>query len=92
MTNTWKVLSIDSIKYKRYLSKLYRENTGSSISDNSINTAITNLSAEAEFNGCIIPLHLRTAWGSSRKWLFRKVISIIRCIKKGLSLYIRPLA
>ena len=58
------ILSIDSIKYKRYLSKLCRENTGSSISDNSINTAITNLAAEAEFNGRIIPLHLRTAWGS----------------------------
>jgi hypothetical protein len=59
-----RILPIDSIKYKRYLSKLYRENTGSCISDSLINSVITNLASEAEFNENIIPLHLRAALGS----------------------------
>ncbi len=58
------ILPMTSIKFKRYLTKLYRENTGSSIGDGSLNTVITTLTAEAEFNNEIIPLHLRVSWGS----------------------------
>lgn len=58
------VVTINSIKFKRYLSKLFRDNSGSAIGETSINTAIINLAAEPEFNGDIIPLHLKVAWGS----------------------------
>ena len=58
------IFPVYSSKFKRYLSKLYRSNFGSCISDSSLNTVITNLAAEAEFNGEVIPLHLRVAWGS----------------------------
>ena len=58
------ILGIDGTKYKLYLSKLYRQNRGSCISDSSINTVVTNLASEAEFNGDTIPLHLKVAWGS----------------------------
>ncbi len=58
------ILSIDSIKFKRYLSKLLRDNTGSAIGEISINTAITILAAEAEFAEDIIPLHLKVACSS----------------------------
>ena len=58
------IMPINSIKYRRYLSKLCRSTIGCCISDSSLNTVITNLSAEAEFNGEVIPLHLRVAWGS----------------------------
>ena len=57
------ILAIDSSKYKLYLSKLYRQNIGSCISDSSINSVITNLASEAEFDGDVIPLHLRAALG-----------------------------
>ena len=58
------IVSINNIKFKRYLSKLFRDNTGSAIGETSINTAIINLAAEAEFADDIIPLHLKVAWGS----------------------------
>lgn len=59
-----RILPINSTKFKRYLSKLYRKNTGSSISDSLLGTVITNLASEAEFSGEVIPLHLRVAWGA----------------------------
>ena len=77
------ILAIDSIKYKRYLSKLYRENTRSSISDSSINTAITNLASEAEFNGCTIPLHLRTALGSDENGAKKECMYYDMCDAQG---------
>ena len=58
------ILSMSSTKFKRYLTKLYRENIHTSISDGSLNTVILNLVAEAEFSSEIIPLHLRVSWGS----------------------------
>lgn len=57
------IMPINGIKFRRYLSILCRNNIGCS-SDGLVNTAITNISAEAEFNGEEIPLHLRIAWGS----------------------------
>ena len=76
-------MSIDSIKFKRYLSKLYRDNTGSSIGDSSINTVITNLAAEAEFNGDIIPLHLKVAWGSEENSAKNDCIYYDMCDAQG---------
>lgn len=58
------ILSMSGTKFKRYLTKLYRENTHKSIGDGSLNTVITTLAAEAQFNGEMIPLDLRVAWGS----------------------------
>lgn len=58
------ILSMSSTKFKRYLTRLYRENTHKSISDGSLNTVITTLASEAEFSGGIIPLYLRVSWGS----------------------------
>ncbi len=58
------VLPIEGKKYKRYLSKLYRENIGSSVNDSALSTAVTNLASIAEFDGHTIPLYLRVASGS----------------------------
>jgi len=58
------IMPLSSIKYKRYLAMLCRNNIGCCINDSLVNTAITNISSEAEFNGEVIPLHLRVAWGS----------------------------
>ncbi len=58
------ILSLNRHRYRRYLSWLYYENTGRSITDSSLNSVITNLASKAEFNDVIIPLHIRVAWGS----------------------------
>ncbi|CAN5860920.1 hypothetical protein BH23THE1_BH23THE1_28320 [soil metagenome] len=58
------ILSINSTRFKHYLSNLYRENIGPYIGEGSLNTVITNLASEAEIKGDIIPLYIRVAWGS----------------------------
>jgi hypothetical protein len=58
------ILPMTSIKFKRYLTKVNRDNTGYSLGDGLLNTVITTLSSEAEFNSEVIPLHLRVAIGS----------------------------
>ena len=77
------ILDIDSTKYKRYLAKLYRENRGSCINDSLINTVVTNLASEAEFNGDIIPLHLKVAWGSEENRAKKNCIYYDMCDKQG---------
>jgi hypothetical protein len=58
------IMPLKSSKYKRYLSKLFRENrNGEIIGEDAINNAISSLSADADFDGETIPLHLRAAWG-----------------------------
>ena len=58
------ILSIESIKFKRYLSKLYRDNTGFSIGDSSINTAITNLASKLNLMEILYHFILKSLWGS----------------------------
>ena len=58
------VLSNYRIKFKRYLSRLNRQNNGLSIGDSSLNTVIITLAGEADSNGEVVPLYLRVAWGS----------------------------
>jgi|GEM_PF-2541321 len=77
------ILDINNTKYKRYLAKVYRENRGSCISETLINTVITNLASEAEFNGDIIPLHLKVAWGSEGNRAKKDCIYYDMCDLKG---------
>jgi hypothetical protein len=77
------ILSLNSNKYKRYLSRLYRENTEFCIGDSSLNSVITNLASEAEFNGIIIPLHLRVAWGSVENHANKECIYYDMCDTQG---------
>jgi hypothetical protein len=77
------ILSVDSIKFKRYLSKLFRDNTGFSIGDTSINNAISTLAAEAEFNGDTIPLHLKVAIGSGENGAKSNCIYYDMCDNQG---------
>ena len=79
------VVSISSIKLKRYLSKLFRDNTGSAIGETSINTVITILAAEAEFNEDIISLHLKTAWGSPENGAKNNCIYYDMCDSQEIS-------
>jgi hypothetical protein len=58
------ILSINSTRFRYYLSNLYCKNFGSYIGDGSLNTVITNIAAKAGFTANLIPLHLRVAWGS----------------------------
>jgi hypothetical protein len=60
-------MPLKSSKYKRYLSKLFRENrNGEIIGEDAINNAISSLSADADFDSETIPLHLRAAWGQKQ--------------------------
>lgn len=57
-------MPLKSNKYKHYLSKLFRENRdGEIVGEEAINSAINTLSADADFDGETIPLHLRVARG-----------------------------
>lgn len=77
------ILPLTSTKFKRYLTKLYRENTCQSISDSSLNTVISSLAAEAEFSEELIPLHLRVAWGSEVNKSRSDCIYYDLCDKQG---------
>jgi hypothetical protein len=56
-------LSIDSTKFKRYISKLYYDTFEGRIANTeAINSAVTQLEAKAFYEGQTIPLHLRVAW------------------------------
>jgi hypothetical protein len=58
------IMSLESRKYKYYLARLFRENTGGQIvGKEAINSTVNVLSANAEFDGETVPLHLRVAWG-----------------------------
>jgi hypothetical protein len=58
------IMPLKSSKYKRYLSKLFRENReGEIVGEDAVNSAISSLSADADFDGETIPLHVRVAWG-----------------------------
>lgn len=78
-----RILPINSTKFKRYLSKLNRGNTGFSISDSLLGTVVTNLAAEAEFSGEVIPLHLRVAWGSEANRTKEDCIYYDMCDSQG---------
>jgi hypothetical protein len=61
---TLAIMPLKSTKYKHYLSKLFRENSdGEIVGEDAINNAISSLSADADFDGETIPLHMRAAWG-----------------------------
>jgi hypothetical protein len=65
INNYYQTLPINSTKFKRYLLKLYRNSSEGRIANTeSINTAISQLEAEASSSGSTIPLHLRVAWGN----------------------------
>jgi hypothetical protein len=65
--NHLEIMSLESRKYKHYLARLFRENTGGQIvGKDAINNAINTLSANAVFDGETIPLHLRIAWGNTK--------------------------
>ena len=58
------IMPLKSSKYKHYLSKLFRENRqGEIVGEDTINNAISSLSADADFDGETIPLHVRVACG-----------------------------
>src|SRR5215204_4844900 len=58
------IMSLESRKYKYYLARLFRENTGGQIvGKEAINSTVNVLSANVEFDGETIPLHLRVACG-----------------------------
>jgi hypothetical protein len=61
------IMSLEGRKYKHYLAKLFRENTGGQIvGKDAINNAVNTLAANAVFDGETIPLHLRVAWGNTK--------------------------
>jgi hypothetical protein len=61
---TLAIMPLKSSKYKHYLSRLFRDNSeGEIIGEDAINNAISSLSADADFDGETIPLHVRAAWG-----------------------------
>jgi hypothetical protein len=58
------IMHLKSNKFKRYLSKLFRENSdGEIVGEEAIKNAINTLAADADFDGETIHLHLRVAWG-----------------------------
>ena len=62
------IIPLESKKYMQYAARLFRDNmNGKIISTDSISNAINILAANAEFDGEIIPLHLRVAWGDTVK-------------------------
>jgi hypothetical protein len=59
------VLPVETTKFKRYISKLYYDaNEGKIAYPEAVKTAVAQLEAKAEFEGKIIPLHLRVAWSN----------------------------
>jgi hypothetical protein len=65
INNYYHTLPIDSTKFKRYLRRLYSDtNNGKIANTESIESAISQLEAEAEIEGSNITLHLRIAWGN----------------------------
>ena len=77
------IMPISNLKFKRYLSRLCRQNLGSCISDSSLSTVITNIAAEAESKNEIIPLHLRIAWGSKANRSKEDCIYYDTCDSRG---------
>lgn len=66
------------------MSKLYRQHhAGACISEGAINSIITNLAAEAEFNGDVIPLYLKVAWGSEENLSKNDCIYYYMCDGQG---------
>jgi hypothetical protein len=64
--NHFEVLSIESKKFKRYLSNLYYDNNDQKTANSgAIETAISALAAKSIFEGQTIQLHLRIAWVNS---------------------------
>ena len=60
-------MPLESNKYKYYLTRLFRENTGGQIvGKDTVKNAINSLAANAIFDGETVPLHLRVAWGSQK--------------------------
>ena len=65
INNYYHTLPIDSIKFERFLRRLYSETYDGKIAyTESIKGAISQLEAIADCNGETIPLHLRVAWGN----------------------------
>ena len=63
LNNQYRTLPIDSIKFKRYLSKLYSDTKEGKVANSeAINSTISQLEAKAFYEGRTIPLHLRVAW------------------------------
>ncbi|NOJ33023.1 MAG: hypothetical protein DA329_12895, partial [Candidatus Nitrosocosmicus sp.] len=75
------ILSVESSRFERYLSKLYYDNNKKNninkeyrsyqysngiINKETITNVIRKLQADAEFEGQTIPLHLRVAWGNKK--------------------------
>jgi hypothetical protein len=77
------IISLDSNKFKYFLSKLYYDYTkGMVVNQESLNDTIRVIEANTVFEGPTIPLNLRTAWSSTRDAIYYDMIDEKwRCIK-----------
>ena len=68
------ILSVESSRFERYLSKLYYDNNNNNekniINKEALSNVIRKLQAEAEFEGKTIPLHLRVAWSDKKDAIY----------------------
>jgi len=65
------ILSIDSSKFRRYLTKLFYDNNNRKIvSTEAINNAVNLLQAKAEYDSPTFPLSLRVTWSKDKKEIY----------------------
>ncbi|MFY9964964.1 MAG: hypothetical protein WAK50_04425 [Nitrososphaeraceae archaeon] len=60
------IIPLESIRYKRYLARIFYRSEGKIVGSETINAVINSLAAAVEFDGSTIPLHMCVAWGNSR--------------------------
>ena len=62
--NHLEIILLNSYKFKYFLTRLFKkEKDGQLPGKEAMNNVINALAADAEFEGEVIPLHLRVAWG-----------------------------
>ncbi len=64
--NHLEIIPLNSSKFKYFLIRLFKKETDGKLpSKEAINNVINALAADAEYEGQVIPLHLRVAWGKT---------------------------
>ena len=62
--NHLEIIPLNSSKFKHFLTRLFKKETDGKLpGKEAINNVINALAADAEYEGQVIPLHLRVAWG-----------------------------
>ena len=62
--NHLEIIPLNSAKFKHFLTRLFKKETDGQLpGKEAINNVINALAADAEFEGEVIPLNLRVAWG-----------------------------